>query len=73
MSIGPLLEALKYPMYGGFRGIPNGSAKGNFEEFSAGAVFRLEKAAFQLLHLQGLAYPLVRASCWPCCHLSSSS
>ena len=36
MSIGPLLEALKYPTYAGFRGIPNGSAKGNFEEFSVG-------------------------------------
>ena len=36
MSIGPLLEALKYPIYEGFRGIPNGSAKGNFEEFSVG-------------------------------------
>ena len=49
MSIGPLLEALKYPMYGGFRGKPNGSAKANFEEFSVGEVFRLKKVAFHLL------------------------
>ena len=73
MSIGPLLEALKYPTYAGFRGIPNGSGKGNFEEFSVGEIFHLEKVALHLLHLKDHAYPQVRASYWPCCRLSSSS